>query len=154
MLSGTARPSSIAVNLSPYGFYHFAKEFYQASKAITITDGASPVKLYLIGHALELYLKSYLLVKGVQKADLKKKYQHNIEKIWSACKVEGLLSIITIEPGIDAEIKSFNGFYQSKSLEYFTIATVFIQHKTIAVSKIIKLIEELETKIEILALRA
>lgn len=83
------------MNTRPIGIYNYANSYRQAALALREakapgTHPESPV-LFLMNHAVELYLKAYLHAKGISERDLSKRpYSHNlIELIWAA-KQRGL----------------------------------------------------------------
>ncbi len=73
----------VTINITPFGFYHYGKEFFDAAVGFKQSTKYSPVSYYLYCHSIELFLKAFLLVKGVSKKELKnsKNYGHNLEKI-------------------------------------------------------------------------
>src|SRR4051812_25681662 len=109
-LRGTARPMQFTKDLKKVGFYRFGVEFYSAHLALH-TYGSSPVNLFLLGHAIELFLKFFLLSKGVSLDHLKRKLVHNLEKILIESKQNGIESILPISPKLEKELKDFNSLY-------------------------------------------
>ena len=82
-----------------FGFFNFADSYMVAAK--TVLDNQpknlrfiSPIR-FLIWHAIELYLKAFLLSRGVPLADLKnaKEFGHDCQKLLTASSSKGLEAI-------------------------------------------------------------
>lgn len=103
---------------SPRKFYLNGKEYFDAAKVIIEKeineDKFINVKLYLLCHSLELYLKAYLRYKGLSIKKLKKEIGHDLEKAFNIVKENGL----NIDDLGIGDAKWFNLFYCSKDLEY------------------------------------
>ncbi|MCV6823954.1 MULTISPECIES: HEPN domain-containing protein [Halocynthiibacter] len=84
---------------SAVGLFNYAHSY--AASAIELEgssiDATHPdaVVYYLYFHAIELYLKSYLLAYGNTAEQLRQKYGHNVRKLANACAALGL----TLEDG-------------------------------------------------------
>jgi hypothetical protein len=72
---------------TPLGLYHFAVTYEAAANTLVdnfdrdrVTHADSPVG-HLFTHAIELYLKAYLRLKGATLDDLKSRLGHNIPKL-------------------------------------------------------------------------
>ncbi|MEX2489659.1 MAG: hypothetical protein WD356_09070 [Pseudomonadales bacterium] len=75
--------------------------------------------LYLVGHAIELSLKSYLVFHGIPLKDLPtKKYGHDLLKILKKAKELGLGSLVNFDPGEMQALEVLNDLYSSKQLNY------------------------------------
>lgn len=111
---------------TPYYFYNEARYFKEAAKTLLENKPAdlscTPI-YYLIGHSIELYLKSYLLTKGYSVKTVKKVFGHNIEKLLkTASEYKKFYSTFGINKmdikSIEEIIEVINCSYQSKELEY------------------------------------
>lgn len=72
--------------------------------------------MYLIGHSIELCLKSFLLEKGVSRKKLERKYGHNLTKIYNKATALGFIELLS---GIEKKhLEMLNDIYQSKILNY------------------------------------
>src|SRR5687767_942943 len=98
-------------------FYVYAREFYRTSQK----TGSPLVRAYLLGHALELFLKTYLLACGVEERDLAKKFGHRLDKLLTSAKVYGLDHVVPVSPQLVADMTAFSHVYGAKDLEYFSI---------------------------------
>jgi len=112
----------ITINVSPFGFHHYAKQFLEAARSIEHSSRFSPVPFYLCCHSIELSLKAYLLVKGVPKNELKKKILgHNLENILCRAETLGIKQVIQISTVERQELKKSNAYYADKGFEYFFV---------------------------------
>ena len=80
---------------SPEGFYAYAREYKVAAK--TLIEQQKPGLIvpiaYLLTHALELALKSFLMFRGIDATALAKKpYRHDVSFCLKAAEERGLLN--------------------------------------------------------------
>lgn len=83
--------------LGLYGreLYRRADEYVTAFEILTEssdTELAYP-RYYLLTHAIELYLKSFLAAHEVTKLDLQHKYKHQLKRSWKKCRALGLKEV-------------------------------------------------------------
>ena len=109
------------MNVSPFGFYKYAKDFFDAGQSHKKGGNFSPVPYYLYCRSIELVLKSFLLDKRVSKKDLKENYGHNLIKLLSEIKKS-----FDVKPLSDSEedvIKMADNYYSNKNkgFEYFEV---------------------------------
>lgn len=79
------------VSQRPYEFLRLAYQFHAAYvNCVDITPMNTP-KYFLGCHAIELALKSFMLMNGVQIEDCYKKYGHSIKKSLNKCLKLGLI---------------------------------------------------------------
>lgn len=125
-LSGPMQPSEYTLRVHRVGMCGYAREFFEIAKKTRV----SPVKYYLLGHALELYLKSFLMKQGVPLSTLKKKpYSHNISRLLAEAKAKGIERHFRISPELVTDIDEFSSFYAAKGYEYFPIVVwMFRRH--------------------------
>ena len=111
----------------PTGLARYAREFYDTAIAADRVVGMRPgfeiiapiPVMYLVGHSIELGLKSFLLHEGIPLDDLpKKKYGHNLINCFTKAKELGLLKVVNFE-AIEIEgLKVLNELYSTKQLNY------------------------------------
>lgn len=113
-----------------FGTWRFAEEYYRAAQAVervatSDMDIAAP-RYYLLGHALELSLKAFLLAKGIPAAELRnmKLFGHDLEKALVRSDELGLAALVTFSTEDRAAIKLLNLTYQAKEHEYITTGFV------------------------------
>jgi len=114
--AGKMRLSKYTLRVYRIGMYAYAHEFYDIARKTR----RSPVKSYLLGHALELFLKSFLMKKGYSTKKLKT-YSHNISQILKESVKHGLEDHFRISDQVKADIAAFSSFYATKHYEYFPI---------------------------------
>jgi hypothetical protein len=110
--SGWSRYAKSARN---FAWLRYAIEFDNAAKKA----GDPIVKAFLLGQALELYLKTYLLSHGYEGSRLKKEFRHNLKKLLKAVLDSGLESKVHISPKLVDDVAALNAVYASKALQYF-----------------------------------
>jgi hypothetical protein len=114
------------VNVSPFGFHHYATHFLQVARSIQPGSTFSPVAYYLYCHSLELSLKAFLLVKGVSKEKLKKSLGHNLEAILTRADGLGLQREVPVTITEKEELSKANEYYCNKEFEYFEVGSAAI----------------------------
>jgi hypothetical protein len=100
------------------GTYRYATEFHDIARRTRI----SVVKAYLLGCALELYLKSFLVAKGYDVKQLKKKtLGHNISNLLTECEKNGFADHFRISDKLRADVDEFSIPYSDKDYQYFPL---------------------------------
>lgn len=123
--SVTINAEPIHLNISPYGFNHYAAEYLAVARSVEIGTSFSPVPYYLYCRCLELGLKAFLLLKGVPEQELKRKsLGHDLNAIVLRCEVLGLLSYLTLSSEEKGEISKANEYYATKDFEYVNVFKV------------------------------
>lgn len=113
---------------TPTGMLRYAFEFYAAGMAaddVLIEDReyeqmpAIPV-FYLVGHAIELGLKAFLLQQGVTLNEIRdpKKYGHNLQPAYEEALQRGLDKHFIAPGESEAAFKILDVLYSSKEFEY------------------------------------
>ena len=97
--------------------FSLASEYLEAA---TILDAAPVLKVnvslvtyYLIGHAAELLLKSFLYKKGIAIKDLTKEYGHDLKKLVKATRSYGLSGTVPLD-----HVEALSKHYKAKNIEY------------------------------------
>lgn len=111
---------------SAFGFCRMGKEFMDAAFAVQdpkmtshILDSAPFTAYYLLGHAIELYLKSFLIARGTQISVLRSRpYGHDLESLLAESRRRKLGRVLKLSK-IDMDlILLLNVHYKEKRLEY------------------------------------
>lgn len=113
---------SLKINISPYGFLKYSKDFFKAAETIYPEKDFTPVPYFLYSKSIELSLKSFLLTKDdFNKNILKKKYGHNLEKLINKGIEYDLLPILEISEEEKNLLSEITTLYNvtNKSFEYF-----------------------------------
>lgn len=115
------------INLS-FGFWSHAKEFLTAANVVRDPQrrgkGKTDFSLilpayYLVGHSIELSLKSYLAAKGYTTRVLRSKpYGHDLQALLIECRKRKLGREVKLSEHQLNAIKIFSDTYKSKKLEY------------------------------------
>ena len=110
-----------------FGFWSYAKEFLSTANAVKNHSksniGKPDFKLllptyYLVGHSIELALKSFLLAKGYKITELRKKYGHNLEALLAEARRRKLGRHVKLSRNEDKAIKLLSKTYYKKEFEY------------------------------------
>jgi hypothetical protein len=111
----------IHINLSPFAFQWYAKDFFEAYRAYKQKGqegetGFSPARLTLLAQAIELAAKSLHVHQGKRDADLRK-IGHDLVK---ACGPP-ILAVygITLTEDEATELKKMSALHEAKAFEYF-----------------------------------
>lgn len=111
--------------VSPLFFINYAEDFLEASNSHSSLKPFSPVKYYLVCHSIELSLKSYLLLNGVSKNDIRKKsLGHNLSNILDKCEELDIQKFVQISSSQKLMINELNEWYSRKGFEYFEVTNL------------------------------
>ena len=116
--------------VSPMGMWRWGKDFFESavkiqptpnSKIEQLNQNVSIVAYYLLGHGIELQLKSFLLGKDFKIGDLRSynKFGHNLEELIEESFKNGICDFIEITEHEKSLIFLLNETYKEKELEYF-----------------------------------
>jgi hypothetical protein len=119
----------ILVNLSPFGFHRYAKEFMSADESFDAGDKFSPVPYYLVCRSIELSLKAFLLLRNVEKDKLKQKIGHNLNKALRKAKELNIQEFLSIFSEDEENINKANKYYERKGFEYFFVVDAVTGYK-------------------------
>jgi hypothetical protein len=90
--------------------FSLSSEFLAAAKVIIETpahqENCATVAYFLVGHAAELLLKSFLFNHGDTIDDLRKRYGHNLNLLVKRARIKGLPAM-----AITTGIQNFSGVY-------------------------------------------
>lgn len=121
----TVKVGTVHVNLSPYGFNHYAAEYLAVARSVKVGASFSPVPYYLYCRCLELGLKAFLLLKGVSKQELKNKtLGHDLDAVVAKAEELGLSAFLVLSAEEKGEISKANSYYANKDFEYVNISKV------------------------------
>ena len=107
--------------LSPIVFAQQAQQFLNAAER---EQAGAKMQMslpayFLAGRAIELALKSYMLLKGENEQSLRR-VSHDLAKALDEATRLGLSSVLPIEPESDEAVRWINNYYSIKDLEYPT----------------------------------
>lgn len=85
----------------------------------TLVQRPSLVAFYLVGHAIELALKSYLIARGLTVEDLRgRKYGHKLNALLAECRKRRIGLAVKLSAKDLQTIRGLNETYAAKELEY------------------------------------
>jgi len=106
----------VNINLSPFAFQWYAKDFFEAYKKVKGETHFSPARLTLLAQAVELAAKSLHVHQGKRDADLRK-LSHNLVKICDS-SILGMYGIALTTDEL-TELKKMSDLNEAKAFEYF-----------------------------------
>jgi hypothetical protein len=143
MMAGVAHPTTYARKIGRIGMCRYAEEFYRAA----VKTGSLPVRAHLLGHALELYLKTYLLNRGMELRPLTRRpYGHDLAQLLDECIKRGMEKHFRISAALRMDISCFSAVYASKGLEYFSLTYLFVPPKLPSLDRIQRFLAQLDGK--------
>jgi len=142
--TGASKWSSYALNLRNFATYRYGQEFYRTAQKA----GSVIVRGYLLGYALELFLKAYLLKSGFTTTALKRKpYSHDLVTLLSAARSKGLDGIVRITPKTEQAVAALAEVYPEK-LRYFSLLDLLIAPKLPALAPLFRFAKALHDELE------
>lgn len=119
--------NKISVNISrlncearAQSFWALANSYLAAAVTLQEKDCAETrlPSIFLLLHALELHLKSFLISRGLCERELKR-VGHDLLVCMRLCKEHGLSSYVILSWRQQIQIMRLNQYYKYKELEYF-----------------------------------
>jgi hypothetical protein len=111
--------------------YEKGCEFIGASMLLKNKKGRTAVQMYLLLQGLEILLKGILLSKNYDKYQivLKKKYGHNIPKLFN--EVKRIYKIKIVSNDFNSTLLAVSKHYRENNLRYGSLLDIFIDINTI-----------------------
>lgn len=108
-------------SLSPILFAQQAEQFLEAARREFRLAGSdvSVPGYFLVSRALELVLKSFMLLKHDNDRQLRK-VGHDLERGLAEARLLGLDEVMSISSEYESAVHRVNRYYHSKDLEYLT----------------------------------
>jgi hypothetical protein len=115
-----------ASRTTPVGLARFATEFMEAALAADDKMGLklgfesvapTPV-MFLVGQAIELALKAYLLAQGESLRSLRRDYGHELHRSVRKCKELGFQPLLQLSEEEAKVLALLDALYSSKQLQY------------------------------------
>lgn len=104
-------------------YWALANSYFLAAEKILGNPSfqvSAPV-IYLFGHSLELYFKSFLIFKGLTEKNLRSRdFGHNLIACLKECKKQELCKYLPLSRTQFKQVHKVNRYYKKKELEYFT----------------------------------
>ena len=108
------------------GMARYATEFFEAALAADDKlgkkegyDDIAPIPvMFLVGQAVELALKAYLLKKGVTLRKLRRRYGHELHRSLRKAKELGLADVVHLSSEEEGILGLLDAIYSTKELQY------------------------------------
>ena len=119
-------PHDDPTRTTPIGMLRYASDFMEAALAADDKMGKrkgyellAPIPvMFLVGQAVELALKSFLLKRGVSLRNLRHDYGHDLHRSLRKAKELGLHSLVTVTDEDMGVLQLLDDLYSSKQLQY------------------------------------
>lgn len=150
------RVAGVTARISPIGLHIYAKDFLQAAVSLDVASTPfSPVRGYLLAHAVELGLKAFLSAKGTSLEELAKKYGHSLKKLLCEAESLGMTANVPFTAKHVDEIRRANEYYDEKVFEYPALPEAVKGYRRMPDLEVLRSAAELlVTRIEALCLDA
>lgn len=108
------------------GMARYATEFFEAALAADEKLGTkegyeiiAPIPvMFLVGQAVELALKAYLLAKGVELRKIRRDYGHELHRSLRKAKELGLAEVVALSIEEESILGLLDALYSTKQLQY------------------------------------
>ena len=121
----------LKINITPYGFYSFARDYYYSAKAVSTLEPELKNKInypayFLYCRSIELSIKAVLLASGNVKEGELKRYKHDFNKLIPSLTKE-LKRILMMTRDDEKMLIDIDKWYKTdqKRFEYFSTDTLF-----------------------------
>ncbi len=105
---------------SPFGLWRYGNDFRKAAIAVEERHnkvGFMPL-YFLLGQAIELFLKAFLFANVHEPESLRRIYGHNLSALIEEALQNGLADHVLLKPEYIAVIRVLNEQYQPRKLQY------------------------------------
>ncbi|KAB2839070.1 MAG: hypothetical protein F9K47_16735 [Burkholderiales bacterium] len=139
-ISGKGQWSAYAKRVRDHTTYCYAEEYHNTARKA----GSPIVRAYLLGHAIELYLKAFLLRAGMASSLLKskRKYGHDLNALLTEAKSRGIGEFVRISPQMIEDLSKLNALYP-ETLRYFSLFHLLTQPSIPPLSRLWRLAKAL-----------
>lgn len=134
-----AKPTATAKRIRKIAMVRYAQEFHQAARK----SGSPIVRAYLLGHALELYFKAFLVDDVFAMRDLKKKtIGHNLKRLMDEFLASDVGPSVHISQKTAEHLLELNKVYP-ENLRYFSLTFLFVPPTIPRLDKLFRLADGL-----------
>jgi hypothetical protein len=118
------------ITMNGTAFMVYGKRYREAAEVWRRTAKSDrrfdPVSYQLLCQSLELHLKSFIWLKdGVGNDVMKKRYGHDIAKLWKDAKAKGISKFAKVTPRRDSAIELLSPYYRKRQFNYLDIDMIF-----------------------------
>ncbi|BDW87754.1 MULTISPECIES: hypothetical protein [Thalassospira] len=132
----------------PLGMWRYGKEFSETAYAVRERALKRPFVPYyfLMGHSIELLLKSFLMLHGCSEAGIKK-FRHNLDDLFHDAMKLGLSELVSVKSVDKHVIELMNGEYSTHRFRYIRTGMMVLPEIGLLEDLVSRLISGLEKPI-------
>ena len=139
---GTGQWSPYAKRQRNLGFFAYGHEFLQ----VALKTGSPLVRAHLLGHALELMLKTYLLTQGWGERKLRT-LKHNLARALTESRAAGLDRLVHLSSETESAVRALSGLHASEALRYFSILHLLSPPRLPDLARVLRFARTLDTRL-------
>ncbi|HBV00456.1 hypothetical protein [Thalassospira lucentensis] len=130
------------------GMWRYGKEFFETAYAVKERALKRPFVPYyfLMGHSIELLLKSFLMLDGCSEVGLKK-FGHNLDYLFDEAMKRGLPELLSVTLADKAVIELMNKEYATHRFRYIRTGMMTLPEIGSLEGLVFRLVNELEQPI-------
>ena len=131
---------------SSYGLWRYGNDYHNASVTLLNKHHESLFTPFFSTSAqsIELSFKAFLLTKGFKVEELRKKYGHDLTKLFVTSLDNGIDDLVNVDTGYFACIDLLNMEYKSKKYHHIETGTMFIPRTDLVINASLELTKKLE----------
>lgn len=124
------------MNITGVAFMIYANRYREAAVSLLpkvhVIDGFDPTVYFLFCLSLELHLKSFIWLRDrIGRENIKRKYGHDIEKLWSHSRARGIERFAQTTPLRDHVIALVGPYYRKRQFNYLDLSMVFTGYNSL-----------------------
>lgn len=130
------------------GMWRYGKEFFETACAVKDRALERPFVPYyfLMGHSIELLLKSFLMMKGCSETGIKK-FSHNLDKLYDEALKRDLSELLSLTLTDKAVLELMNKEYVTHRFRYIRTGMMFTPDIGLLEDLVFRLVNGLEQPI-------
>lgn len=111
-------------NVSPWILFTYARDFSASGTGVLnqhLSNGSKPpgnVVYFLYGRGIELYLKAFLVARGVNAGSIRKTFGHNLAQLLKEAKRRKLGQLVSLNDSELQAVRILSVSYSDKQYEY------------------------------------
>lgn len=132
---------------SSYGLWRYGNDYHNASVTLLDNHNESLFTPFFSTSAqsIELSFKAFLLAEGFEVEELRKKYGHDLTKLFRTSLDKGIADLVNVETGYFGCIDLLNVEYKCKKYHYIETGTMLIPHTGLVINASLELTKQLES---------
>jgi HEPN domain-containing protein len=133
--------SSHAKRLRNSAVLKYATEFHKVARKTRHPI----IQAFLVGQALELYLKAFLLHRGMGESTLRNRpYGHNLARLLDEATARDISTNVRISVQQRSDVNLLSTVYSSKALQYFSVVYIIASPRLPRLVRIFRLADSLQ----------